>query len=211
MPKLFASSSIAESRHHFSYVLIALFKGVLYQEGQPDLFQFLLDQVNTVRDYVAVLGLELSVDEAEGFAYLKNRDALNAEESLPRLVAKRQLSFSVSLVLALLRKRLLETESAGESRLILSREDLLEMVRVYLPNRDNEAKVVDQVQKTAIHRIIELGFMQELPGQNGVYEVMRIIKAFVDAEWLSDFNEKLSAYLLRRGSDAGQEGGVSSG
>lgn len=167
--------------------------------------------MNVVKDYVAVLGLELLVDEAEGFAYLKNRAPLEEEEALPRLVAKRPLSFPVSLVLALLRKRLLEAESLGESRLIMSRDDIVDMVRVYLPTRANEAKVVDQVQKTAIDRIVALDFMRELRDQMGVYEVMPIIKAFVDAEWLSDFNDKLAAYLASRGTVADREEGESSG
>ena len=211
MLESFASSSAAESRHSLSRVLIAIFKGVLYQESQPGLFQVLLDQMNAVKDYVAVLGLELLVDEAEGFAYLKNRAPLEEEEALPRLVAKRPLSFPVSLVLALLRKRLLEAESLGESRLIMSRDDIVDMVRVYLPTRANEAKVVDQVQKTAIDRIVALDFMRELRDQMGVYEVMPIIKAFVDAEWLSDFNDKLAAYLASRGTGADREEEESSG
>lgn len=195
-----------------SRVLIALFKGVLYQEAQADLFQSLLEQENAVRDYVKMLGLDLSLDEAEGFAFLKSRDASDeGEGALPRLVAKRPLSFVVSLVLALVRRRLLEAESAGESRLIMSRNDILEMVRVYLPSRTNEAQLVDQVQKTAINRIVELGFMRELRGQEGVYEVMRIIKAFVDAEWLSDFNEKLTAYLDARAIGTGREKEASDG
>ncbi len=192
----------------FSRVLIALFKGVVYQELQSDLFQTLLAQESAVRDYVHVLGLDLTLDEAEGFAYLRSRDALGDDEALPRLVAKRPLSFVVSLVLALLRKRILEVESSGESRLIMSREDIVDMVRVYLPSRTNEAQVVDQVQKTGINRVVEIGFMRELRGQDGMYEVMRIIKAFVDAEWLSDFNEKLSAYIEAHGLNPmrGKEG-----
>ena len=192
-----ASTNDADTR--LSRVLITLFKGVLYQEVHDELFQALLSQENAVRDYVDVLGLELFVDEGEGFAYLKNREPLEGGAALPRLVAKRPLSFVVSLVLALLRKRLLEAESGGQARLIMSREEMVEMVRVYLPSRTNEAQLVDQVQRTAIHRVVELGFMRELRGQDGVYEVMRIIKAFVDAEWLSDFNEKLTAYLDARG------------
>lgn len=208
MPEFPESFSAAEGRAdadlRLSRVLIALFRGVLYQEVQEDLFQVLLDRENAVRDFVKVLGLELTIDEAEGFAYLKSQDVVEVEDTLPRLVPKRPLSFLVSLVLALLRRRLLESESSGEARLIMSRGDILDMVRVYLPSRPNEAQLVDQVQKTAINRITELGFVRELKGQEGVYEVMRIIKAFVDAEWLSDFNDKLAAYLESRGIAVGE-------
>ena len=68
-----------------------------------------------VRDYVTVLGLDLVLDEAEGYAFLRSRPNLDGdpETSLPRLVARRPLSFPVSLLLALLRKKLAEA-TGGE-------------------------------------------------------------------------------------------------
>ena len=68
-----------------------------------------------IRDYVAVMGLDLVVDEAEGYAFLKSRSqsAAAASDGLPRLIARRPLSFPVSLLLALLRKKLAEFDAAG--------------------------------------------------------------------------------------------------
>ena len=39
-----------------------------------------------MREYVAVLGLELILDEAEGYAYLRQRAAAEGEPELARLV-----------------------------------------------------------------------------------------------------------------------------
>ena len=53
-----------------------------------------------------------------------------AEEDgkLPRLIPRRALSFHVSLLLALLRKKLAEFDASGaETRLILTRDQLVEM------------------------------------------------------------------------------------
>src|SRR5690554_831493 len=86
-----------------SAVLITLFKGVLYQDQRPELWQTLLQLQAKVRDHAAVFGLELVLDEAEGYAYLRQRPADDGEE-VPRLVQRRQLGFAVSLLLALLRK-----------------------------------------------------------------------------------------------------------
>ncbi len=68
-----------------------------------------------MRDYVAVLGLELVLDEAEGYAFLRSRPGRrrDAAPKLPRLVARRPLSFPVSLLLALLRKKLAEFDAGG--------------------------------------------------------------------------------------------------
>jgi hypothetical protein len=188
------NSSPADS--NLSRVVISLFKGVVYQDEHPELWHSLLNLQLRVRDYVSVLGLELILDEAEGYAFLRSRaeDPEEQGHNLPRLVPRRQLSFPVSLLLALLRKKLAETDASGaETRLILSRDDIVDMLRVFLPAGSNESRFIDQVD-THINKVIELGFMRKLRGQKNMFEVRRIIKAFVDAQWLSEFDRRLAEY-----------------
>lgn len=186
-----------------SSLIIPLLKGVIYQENDPSQWSALLSLQSRVRDYVAVLDLELVLDEAEGYAFLRSRPEPEQEtaDRAPRLVTRRALSFPVSLLLALLRKKLAEfdagrgSENEG-SRLVLSREDIVELIRVFLPAGSNEAKLIDQVDGH-INRIVELGFLRRLKPQAGaapMVEVRRILKPFVDAQWLSEFNTKLMAY-----------------
>jgi hypothetical protein len=157
-------------------------------------WQSLLDLQTRVRDHVAVLGLELILDEAEGYAYLRQRPVHEGEEELPRLVARRQLGYQVSLLLALLRKKLAEFDAtSGESRLILSRDEIIEMMRLFLPDTTNQARLIDRVD-THINRIMEMGFLRRLRGTDYQYEVRRILKAFVDAQWLGELEQRLSAY-----------------
>ena len=178
-----------------SPAVIALLKGVIYREGDEALWQQALALQSAIRDYVAVLGLELVLDEAEGFAWLRNREGPEGEAPLPRLMTRRQLPYMVSLLLALLRKKLAETDSSGDGqRLILSRDELVDMVRVFLPAGGNEAKVSDQVMAAA-NRAEELGFIRRLRNQDRLFEVRRILKAFVDAQWLAEFDARLEGYL----------------
>ena len=182
--------------HELSSVVVPLLKGVLYQEDNPGLWGSLLNLQASVRDYVAVLGLELMLDEAEGYAFLRSRhdDDEDGQEIMPRLVARRQLSYPVSLLLALLRKKLAEFDAGGgDTRLILSRDEVGELVRIFLPAGSNEVKLIDQVDAT-LNKIAELGFIRRLRGQGQMIEVRRIIKAFVDAQWLADFDERLAEY-----------------
>lgn len=74
-----------------SLVLIALMKGVMERDSDEARWQSLLDLQSRFRDHVAVLGLELILDESEGYAYLRQRPAREGEEELPRLVPRRQL------------------------------------------------------------------------------------------------------------------------
>ncbi len=201
------STNYNEINHspNLSILLVALLKGVLYQESDPGRWSQLLNFQSPVRDYASVLGLELVLDEAEGYAFLRARDqdieddeTRSAEANTPRLIARRPLSFPVSLLLALLRKKLAESDaSGGDTRLILSRDDIVELIRVFLPASSNEAKLVDQLDRH-INKVIELGFLRRLAQSSTTqppnYEVRRIIKAFVDAQWLAEFDQKLEQY-----------------
>ena len=196
-------ASTAPRAIELTAILVPLLKGVIYREQDAPLWLALLKLQARVRDYVTVLGLVLVLDEAEGYAFLRARDdsaAVDATgaDAIPRLVARRPLTFAVSLLLALLRKRLAEFDaSGGETRLVLSREQVVELIRVFMPDGSNETRIVDQVE-THLNKIIELGFVRKLKpasaGQTPSYEVQRIIKAFVDAQWLADFDARLAAY-----------------
>lgn len=184
----------AETSPGLSPVLIALMKGVTYQENDPALWQSLLAVQARVRDYVALLGLELILDEAEGHAYLRQRPAAEGEPELPRLVPRRPLSFHVSLLLALLRKKLAEFDAvSGDTRLIVGRDEIIDLVRLFLPDTANEARLADRID-AHINRIVEIGFLRPLRNRNDQYEVRRILKAFVDAQWLGDFERRLADY-----------------
>lgn len=189
----------------FSTVVISLLKGVIYREGNERLWGSLLNRQTQVRDYVLVLGLDLLLDEAEGYAFLKSRpESADADPAskLPRLIVRRPLSFPVSLLLALLRKKLAEFDAGGgDTRLILTREDMVELVRIFLPDSSNETRLIDQIE-THLNKIVELGFLRRLKPTGGgsttssppSFEVRRILKAFVDAQWLADFDAQLANY-----------------
>ena len=184
----------------FSLILITLLKGVIYRDSDPPIWQGLLEQQARVRDHISVLGLELILDEVEGCAHVRQREPAEGEPELPRLVPRRQLSYPVSLLLALLRKRLVELDaSGGETRLILSRDNIVEALRTFLPQSGNEARLIDRIN-IHINKIVDMGFLRLLRGQAGQYEVRRILKAYVDAQWLSEFDQKLEAYRLHAAS-----------
>lgn len=189
--------------NRLSPLLIALMKGVMYQEQDVARWQQLLELQARVRDYVAVLGLELMLDEAEGYAWLRTRAVGADETELPRLVGRRQLSYPVSLLIALLRRKLAEFDAGGgDTRLILSRDDIVELMRTFLPPGSTEARLVDQID-AHINKVIELGFARRLRGQEQMIEVRRILKAFVDAQWLNEFDARLQAYHARLSVDEG--------
>jgi hypothetical protein len=174
-------------------LLIHLLKGVLYREQMPNRWQELLQLESQVRDYLSVIGLELDLDDAEGYAYLRQREARDDEE-LPKLVSQRPLSYAVSLLCILLRKRLIEADSGnGELRTMITRSEIIDRVRTFLPESSNEARIEEQID-SHIRKVVDMGFLRELNDQPGTYEIRRVLKAFITAGWLDNFNERLEEY-----------------
>ncbi len=178
-----------------SLVLIQLMKGPLYRDTHEKLWIVLLGVRHQVNDYVTVLGLSVVVDEAEGYAFLRSRPIDDDAAEFPRLVARRALSFHVSVLLALLRKRLAEFDaSSADTRLILSRDQMVEMLRLFMPDSTNDARLVDTID-AHINKVTELGFLRRLRDEQDLFEVRRILKAYVDGQWLSEFDARLDEYL----------------
>jgi hypothetical protein len=187
-------TATATAPNELPHVLVTLMKGILERENAPALWQGLLAHQARVRDHVGVIGLDLVLDEAEGHAYLRQKPQAEGEPELPRLVSRRQHGFSLSLMLALLRKKLAEHDAmSSETRLVVTSADILDMVRLFQPDTANEARLEDRVDRD-IGRVVDLGFLRPLKGREDTYEVRRILRSFIDAQWLGQLNERLAAY-----------------
>lgn len=187
-------------------VVTHLMKGVVYADAQEKVWRHLLQLQPQVRDHVGVMGLTVVIDESEGYAFLRSKPADEDEDGqVPRLVPRRALSFHVSLLLALLRKKLAESDASGaDTRVILTREQIVEMIRVFLPESSNEARLVDTID-AQLNKVIELGFVRRVTGQDNTFEVRRILKAFVDGQWLHEFDERLAAYATQLSAPESEE------
>jgi hypothetical protein len=194
---------VANAPTDLSLVLVHLMKGALYREVHERYWGLLLGLRSQVGDYFSVVGLNVVVDEAEGYAYLRSQVVDQDATEFPRLVARHVLPFKVSVLLALLRKRLAEFDaSSSDVRLVLSRDQIIELLRLFMPDSTNEARLVDNID-TTVKRVCELGFLHPLRGEQDKFEVRRILKAYIDGQWLSEFDARLDEYLADL--DASQE------
>ncbi|MCB0582156.1 MAG: DUF4194 domain-containing protein [Phaeodactylibacter sp.] len=187
------------AQEEFGIPAVYLLKGILYRQ-QEEAWNLLLRYRNRLQDYFAVLGVELLVEEGEGYAYLRQRPRDEEEEGdFPRLMSRRRLSYPITLLIVLLRKRLLEFEAEGnETRLVLSHSDIIEMMRIYWDELDtNERRREDQLQ-LHIKKLMTYGFLQPLKAEKGRYEVNRILKAYVPIEKLNEILEQLKSYAEER-------------
>jgi len=176
-------------------VIIHLLKGILFRTQHPQLWNDLLELQAQVLDYVKVIGLNLEIDDTEGYAWLTQIIPDEDEKDpLPRLIARRPLSYPISLLCVLLRKKMAEADSSGaEMRVIVSRDELVNTMLVFMPEKSNEAQIAASINAT-INKVIELGFLRKLKNDNENLEIQRIIIALVDADWTADFKQKLETY-----------------
>lgn len=177
-------------------VLVSLLKGVVSRDEHEARWHALKRWEPRVRDYARVLGLELVVAEDDGYAFLRQREAETGDgdgaEAPPRLVPRRPLSYPVSLLLALLRRRVAEHDAAsGDARIVMSVEETREMLRTYLPESSDEARIADRID-AHLNTVAKLGFIRFLRDDENHFEIRRLINSFVTAEWLAEFERRLA-------------------
>lgn len=185
-------------------LVVYLLKGYVDREDSPVVYDSIVQQQPAVSELCMKLFLRLIVDDAAGYAYLKSLD----DEDIPvvsglrppRLLVKRQLSFFSSFILIILRQRLLEFELSGQfGRLVLERQSIVDQVKAYIHNVNNETKFDDRLNK-AIDDLCEMGVLKASTIESGKtvierIEVKRIINAIVTPEVLNQADEILTSYV----------------
>lgn len=187
----------------YSLALIALLKGFVY-EHQKDVWNNLLSHEASVKNYFTPLGVRIYLDKSEGYAFLQQIEREDEDESeFPRLIGKRQLSASVSLVCLILRKYLLEKDAAGGStRVMITKEQIIQLAKPFLKDSTNEVKQIGQIE-SAIGKLIDEKFLREIEGVEPQFEINRIIKAFINAEIVENELKRLEQFVLENKQENG--------
>ena len=175
--------------------IILLLKGLFYKKDNEKAFYELIENsYGTIVEYFENMGLEVILDENDGYAYLQNIEYEKEDDVLPKLIQNRELSYKVSLLCVLLRKKIADFEMQNENeRAIISKEDIVSMLFLFLDIKFNEVKIKKDID-TTIKKLEELGFLKKLKLSNDTYEIKNSIKAFINASWLDSFDKKLQEY-----------------
>ena len=175
--------------------VVMLLKGLFYKSDDEKAWNELIENsFGVIKDYFEVIGLEAVIDESEGYAYLQNIVYDEDEEAVPKLIRNRELSYKVSLLCVLLRKRMVDFDmQSDDAKAIITLDDMKEMMLLFMDRKTDEVKMVKEIQNS-IKKVQELGFLRAIKNQEGLYEIKRSIKAFVDAQWLDEFSQRLQEY-----------------
>lgn len=191
-------------------LMVFLLKNYIDREDDKQLFESLVRQEREVEEFCRRLFLRLVVDHESGYAYVRSltEEELpqNAGQRPPQLLTKRALPFYDSMVLILLRQRLLEFELSGQfGRLVLERSEILTMVKTFVHNVNNDKRLDDNLNK-AIDNLCNLGLLgknksaaasstKKADRNMERIEVRRIISVIVTPEILKQADEILASYV----------------
>lgn len=200
----------------YSDLLIKLLQGFVYREDQRYWDQLMLRQ-EAVRAYFETLKLQLYVDDADGYAFLRSFTADEGDETqseeVPedasmdsgrestglRLMRKVPLTFEVSLLCVLLREALeqFDEKVSDDHRLILSRPDIHDLLREFFVDTTDESKLRKRFD-SLINKAEELGFLRSLRSDEHRFEVRRSIKALIDAQKLGEIKRSMHDFVALR-------------
>jgi len=175
--------------------IILLLKGLFYKtDNEKAFFELVNSSYGAIVEHFDTIGLDVMIDEEDGYAYLKNKSYEDDEESLPKLLSSRELSYKVSLLLMLLRKRRVDFDMQNENeRAVVTKEAIMSELLLFLDIKFNEVKITKEIESN-IKKVEELGFLKKLKTADETYEIKSAIKSFIDARWLREFDTKLQEY-----------------
>jgi len=174
-----------------SFVKAHLIGEPLYVED-GGLWADLLREKDEIADYFRQIGLELLVDEPEGFAFVRQIEP-RGEERVPRLIQRRKLTYDATLLLVCLRDELnrFDVQTADQARLYRTRRELHELVGGFLRESHNQTRDL-KAMDAAIEQLRALGFLKSIGTQSpDTFEVRRIVKARFGAGELEAVKERL--------------------
>ncbi|MCL2659470.1 MAG: DUF4194 domain-containing protein [Acidobacteriaceae bacterium] len=115
-----------------TFALAQLFVGPVYA-GDTQIWETIRGEREYLARYFRQIGQELVVDEAEGYAFIRQMEP-DGEERVPRIGRRQVLGYAATVLLVCLREELARFDAApGDStRLVLTRQQLRDMVAQFI-------------------------------------------------------------------------------
>jgi hypothetical protein len=180
-----------------SFVLARLLVEPIYRE-EGDLWGVLRAEREMVANYFRQIGQEVVVDEAEGYAFLRQIE-IDGAERVPRVGRRQALGYTATVLLVCLREELARFDAApGDStRLVRTRQQLRDIVGQFLRETNDQIRDVRKID-TAIRRVEELGFLRAFgPADAETFEIMRILKARFGPGELQQVKDRVASHVER--------------
>lgn len=188
------------SRAIYAHVIIKLLQGPVYVDEKL-VWRDLQSWQSAIQDYFAKIGIELLINEVDGFARIMQPEAEeNDENPLPRLMRKQTMNYETTLLCVILREMLEEFDIKSEgTKLFLTQKDIKERIELFYKEQTNKSKLWKELSKP-INSLQSIGILKltredTVNKDNNQYEVKRILKALVNNYKLEEIKNKLGTYV----------------
>lgn len=178
-----------------SFVLARLLLEPVYREDGVA-WETLRAERDSIAHYFRQIGQELIIDEAEGYAFIRQLE-IEGTERVPRIGRRQPLGYTATILLVCLREELARFDAAPteSTRLVCTRQQLRDLVGQFVRETNNQIRDVRTID-TAIRRVEELGFLRAFgPPESETFEVMRIVKARFGPGELAEVRDRLARHV----------------
>ena len=173
----------------YAAVILKLLQGILYDD-EKETWALFLQYQQDINKYFQRIHLQVLANLSEGYVFLEQ----NKQEGIPNLIENRLLSYPVTLLMVLLREKLLDLDEKGESsRLILQKKEIKAMMEVFFGENPQQMKILDRID-SYLNRLVEYGYIKRISQTPPSYEVRRILKAKITADKLAEIKQKLEEH-----------------
>lgn len=190
-------NQLQENIKPYSKAIVKLLKRTI--DKDDIVWEDILFYQTEIQEYISKIGLELIIKENDGYAFLKQFEIDNDNNTIG-IASRRQVGFETSIVLVILRQIIEEFESDPTDFQVtdkfITESELKEQISFFLPEKYDKVKFLKQLDNY-VKNVIKLGYLKE-SGTNlneKKYKIHKIIKEKVTLDTLNEFKENLKQYV----------------
>ncbi len=190
-------NQLQENIKPYSKAIVKLLKKTI--DNDDIVWKDILFYQTEIQEYISKIGLELIIKENDGYAFLKQFEIDNDNNTIG-IASRRQVGFETSIVLVILRQIIEEFESDPTDFQVkdkfITESELKEQISFFLPEKYNKVKFLKQLD-SYVKNVIKLGYLNESETNlnEKKYKIHKIIKEKVTLDTLNEFKENLKQYV----------------
>lgn len=169
-------------------VLVHLLRGpYLRRDRSRHLWTELVASEALLRSRLNDLFLDLAIDDETGIAFCRRPDTFESEA--PSLLHTVRLKFLDSVLLLMLRSRLMRTSETGD-RTVVAHAEIVEYLRDYDRTADRDVRLFDAHVGGVVKRLKDRKILLPLSGEELRYEVSPVLQLLFDATDVAALTEE---------------------
>ena len=169
-------------------VLVHLLRGpYLRRDRSRHLWTELVASEAVLRSRLNDLFLDLAIDDETGVAFCRRPDTF--ESKAPSLLHTVRLKFLDSVLLLMLRSRLMRTAETGD-RTVVAHAEIVEYLRDYDRTADRDVRLFDAHVGGVVKRLKDRKILLPLSGEELRYEVSPVLQLLFDATDVAALTEE---------------------